>query len=675
MSEPVGRLVAVVMFALAAGVAAAADPQALGDLSIDELLELRVEKVTTASKYEQKVTRAPAAVTVVTADTIRKSGYRTLAQILGSIRGLYVSDDHNYSYVGVRGFLRPGDYNGRVLLLVDGHRMNENVYDGAYIARESMVNVDLIERVEFIRGPGSSVYGSNAVFGVINVITRRGRDMSGPELSAEAGSLDSWLAELNYGRRFDSGLDLALSASNYDSAGQRRLYYPEFDPRISGDPRAADDGIAVDADGEDAQSFYAAGRYADWTLALFASSREKDVPTASYGAAFNDNRFRTIDRRVYADLKHERALGPGLQLLARASWDRYTFYADYPLDYAAPGDPPDVVVNTDEGLGEWATAELQLTGRLWERHTLLAGFEYRDNFRQDQVNYDARAPDARLLDAPHSSRVLGLYGQGEFALAPWLALSVGARFDEYYGTVGDTLNPRLGLVLDPWASTTFKVLYGSAYRAPNTYEALYYPAQAAQPRLEPERIRTYEFVAEQYFGHRYQISASVYHYDLFDLVTQTTDANGAIIYRNVDETQGRGVELEGRAQFGRGLEASASATLQRTEDQRTGQELSTSPRRLGKLRLVAPLYRDRVSGALELQYLGSMRTLRDANTESALTADLNLSARGVAPGLDLSAGVRNLLDESYAYPGSEDHLQEAIPQDGRSFVVKTTWRF
>ena len=87
-----------------------------------------------AVKYEQKVTEAPASITVITADQIKKYGYRSFTQILDSVPGFFTANDRNYDYVGIRGFNRPGDYNSRVLLLIDNHRLNDAVYDQALSA-------------------------------------------------------------------------------------------------------------------------------------------------------------------------------------------------------------------------------------------------------------------------------------------------------------------------------------------------------------------------------------------------------------------------------------------------------------------------------------------------------------------------------------------------------------
>src|SRR5580658_10704078 len=156
--------------------AQASKPQDLTDMSLEQLSQMTVYS---ASKHEQSVSDAPSSVTIITADEIQRYGYRTLADILESVRGFYITYDRYQSYVGVRGFGRLGDWNSRVLLLIDGNRINDVVLGQALLGTEFPLDVDLIQRVEIVRGPSSSLYGAAAFFAVINVITRKGTDLRG----------------------------------------------------------------------------------------------------------------------------------------------------------------------------------------------------------------------------------------------------------------------------------------------------------------------------------------------------------------------------------------------------------------------------------------------------------------------------------------------------------------
>ena len=132
------------------------------------------------------------------------------------MRGFYVTNDRNYSYLGVRGFSRPGDYNARILLLIDGHRMNDNVFGSALLGTEFPLDIDLIDRIEIIRGPSSSLYGTSAFFAVINVITKRGERRSGASMSPAPGSFGSSRGRVSYGKGFASGAHVLLSGSAFE---------------------------------------------------------------------------------------------------------------------------------------------------------------------------------------------------------------------------------------------------------------------------------------------------------------------------------------------------------------------------------------------------------------------------------------------------------------------------
>ena len=233
-----------------------------------------------ASKHLQKLTQAPASVTIVSSDEIRKYGYRTLAGALRNVRRLYVTYDRNYAYGGMRGFNRPGDFSTRILLLVNGHRLNDNVYEQAFIGTDFPVDVDLIDRIEVIRGPSSSIYGTNAFFAVVNVITRQGRSLKGAQASAELASYGTLKGRVSYGAELKNGLDLTLSGTFYSSQGHERLYFPEFDSP------STHNGFAGNADDDEHHQFFGNLTYRDFTVRGVYPSRDKSIPTGSFDTIF-----------------------------------------------------------------------------------------------------------------------------------------------------------------------------------------------------------------------------------------------------------------------------------------------------------------------------------------------------------------------------------------------------
>ncbi|HYK89747.1 MAG TPA: TonB-dependent receptor [Acidobacteriota bacterium] len=652
----------------AAAVVPAAAQEETRDLTQIPIEELANLEVYSASKFLQKASDAPSSISIITADEIQRHGYRTFADVLRNVTGLYVTYDRNYSYIGARGFGRPGDYNSRILILIDGHRLNDNVDDGTDIGTDFPLDVDIIDRVEVVRGPGSSLYGTSAFFAVVNVITKRGRVFEGGEFAAAAASRGSYRGRLSVGERLRSGLEMLLSGSYYDSKGYRRLYYPEFDAPET------NNGIAQNADTDRAGSFFANVSYREVNFQAVFNSREKAIPTASFGTYFNDRRTRTKDERGYFDVKFEHAFKNGWDLLSRAYFDRYDYNGTYIYDNSETLEPQ-LVSNEDWQQGMWWGGEVQMSRPLGTRHHLTIGTEFRRNFRQDQGNYDA-SPDYFLYsnDHRHSSNS-ALFIQDEYSLSKHLILNGGIRYDRY-STFGGTTNPRLGLIYSPWEKTTVKALYGHAFRAPAAYELYYYGAgNKPNPYLRPETIHTTELVVERFLGPKFRIAGSAYYYRLDHLISQQTDpVDTWLIYSNTDEIRARGLEFEVEARGLYGIDGRLGYALQRATNQATSLRLSNSPEHLAHLNLAIPLFRGSTWAGTTLSYMSSRKTVTGGHTGGFFLADMTLLNRKLFRHAELSAGVYNLFDKRYADPGSEEHLQETILQDGRSFRVTLTYR-
>ncbi|MBI5639657.1 MAG: TonB-dependent receptor [Nitrospirae bacterium] len=640
----------------------------LTSLSLEALMDLPVYG---ASRFEQKASEAPSSVSIVTSDEIKKYGYRTIADILRSIRGFYVTYDRNYNYIGVRGFNRPGDYNTRILLLVDGHRMNDNLFNQASVGTDFPLDVDLIGRIEIIRGPGSSLYGDNAFFAIINIVTRGGSDLKGLEISGSLASHDTHSGGLNWGKRFSDDLNLILSSSVMDSKGRKRLFFQEFK-----DP-AFNNGVAEDSDYDRSYSFFAKLSFNEITIEGAYASRKKGIPTAPFGTVFNEPGNQTTDIRGFMDLKFRHTFENRLEAAARVYYDYYNYHGDYVYDFADPLNPLQRLINKDIGEGRWWGGEVLLTRNLSERHRISAGIELRNNEKQLQHTY-YESPYLNIFEDNRHSTIWSLYLQDEFHVSDKLILNGGVRYD-HYKTFGGTTNPRLAMIYNPHANMTFKLLYGEAFRAPNAYE-LYYDAveigQKSNPGLKPEKIRTYELVYEQYHGKQFRSSVTGFIYKIDNLISQTIDSSdGLLFFENKEDVKARGVEFELEGQWTSGLRGKISYAFVKTEDLQTGEEMSNSPRHLAKLNILLPLLGDKIFLGLEEQYGSRRKTLSGDDAKAIYVTNVTLFAKNIIKSLEVSGSIYNLFDYTYGDPGAEEHLQDIIEQDGRSFRLKLAYAF
>ena len=631
---------------------AGAQPLPLAGPDERTLLE-GVPSVFAASKYDQPLTEAPADVSIVTRAEIQRYGWRTLADVLRGVRGFLVTNDRNYAYAGVRGFARTGDYNGRILLTVDGHRVNDTIYDQALLGTEGPVDLDLVERVEIVRGAGSSLYGSNAFFGVINLVMRRGRDVGGVEAALLGGTQHTYGGRLTAGDRLGTHSEYLVSMTAGRTAGDSVFEIPEFG------------GAAYDSDADRWVKAFAQWRTGGFTLSGVFDTRTKTLPTAPFNSVFDDNRSQTTDTRAWIEGRYQGAVAGG-DLTARVAVDGYEYEGDMVQERV-----PDRV-NEDRSKATWWSGELTYARELHRDLTLVAGGEVQSDLRNRQENGDRTDERGRGVYAPYfyasdTTRYWALYAQGEWQIAPGWDATIGVRHD-HYSSFGGVTDPRLALIHRPTGDLTLKLIYGQAFRAPNDYELFYSDggvSQKASPDLQPERIRTTEALAEWRFAPQWRAVGAFYFNRISDLIsTVTDDGDGLLVNVNADSVIGRGLEaeVEGRTPFG--LDVFATVTTQ------LGELGIGVPRTQAKARLAQAFAGDRVVAAIETVFQSSRQTLAGTTLAGQALTNLALTAHKIWPDVRITGVVSNLFDVTLADPAGAEHRQDRIALPGRQFWLK-----
>src|SRR5579872_5382858 len=670
----------------------AQEPSNPAALSLRELLDT---KVYSASKYEQKVAEAPSSIVIITAEDIRKYGYRTLMDVLATLPGFYVVGHGSYSSLGVRGFSPPGDANSRILLLVNGHALNGNIDASAPLDRTFPIDMDLIDRIEIVRGPSSSLYGAGAFFAVVNVITKTGKD-AGVTLSGEGGSLGTYKQTAIYG--IDHKGTQALLSETYNLTN------------APGQLDSTEDPIGHASDRDQGRRLFALVSSHRFTFQAAVSDMQERNPTSTtWCGACHQTDSRAHNFRAYADLQYDHPIGNSAEFTARTYYDSSAYHGHYnDLRACSEASCHGSLYDHDLSHGDWAGAELKLTKRFLAGHRFTIGTEYRDNFRQDQHNWINGFNDTHdgplvtsmdFVNYDRTSHLLGIYGEAEFHILNKLILNLGVRNDRYNYVAAKT-SPRAALIYTPRASTTLKFLYGNGFRAPSFFE-MYYAvmANASAPLLRPETIRTEEVVLEQKLGKRTVLSASGFYNLIGNYIEQQTNiingGQGQLDFVN-SKASVKGLEVTLNSKLASKLEGKLSYTYQDATEPLSYSSLPDSPKHLAKVRLGIPFLHQLANGGIEAQYQSRSLVVYPVNALlppaelgnlkatgfSSPPVSLNLTVVNREPwrGFSFSAGAYNLVGRPLSDPMAgyfeQTHMVaggSVLPEDQRTFRIKITW--
>ncbi len=646
----------------------------------EELFALEDELVTTASRSAEPVRLAPASVTTISRAELDAFAFSTVAEALQGVRGLYQTDDRFYVSLGVRGFNRFGDYGNRLQVQLDGHVMNDDWIFSSYIGNDLATDVEHVESIEVVRGPGSALYGTGAFFGVVNLTTPKTIDHH-LRASFTLLDFDSGRLHLDGGHTFDSGV--LQGASFWVSAGASARPGRDLQQDAYIGTPWAPDGNAVDADAYNTGTVIAKGTWGDLTLEGSFHQRNRRIPTGTFGVVFGDQRNMGNDGRGFVELRYEPVLTDGVTLLSRAYVDGQGYEGHY--TYTDPAFSP----SFETFQAVWGGLETRVRFDLVDGLRATAGIEGQVHPFNHWFGKDEPAEEP-YLDQSNTFAYFSAYALADWAPFAFLHLHAGARFDGWLINVpeGDdpepaaflpSINPRLAAIWLPSDDDTVKLMMGRAYRIPSLYEL---SDQANgfsfkdNTEIGPETIYTgeleYRRRLPKLFGGDTTALATTYVNRVSDLLTYIVeDATNVEGVTNVaDPLWTLGLEGELRHQTAIGLLLAAQYSYQRTRlsDPFSDNLVPNSPEHTGAVTAIVPLtpLGDLKWANRAVFDLG--RIDRDGDlTDPFVVVDSTLSGRFTH--LRWAFGVRNALDSRYEHPVSDRLLAPRLLQDGRTLRI------
>ncbi|WP_263832165.1 TonB-dependent receptor plug domain-containing protein [Sulfurospirillum oryzae] len=618
-------------------------------IPLEELVET---KYIPASHIANQISNATSAVSIVTAQDIKDYGYRTLGDILSSMRGLSVSHDYEYSFLAGRGFSSPGEYAGRIIVLIDGYRADDSFYGQAYLGNDGILDVALIERVEYIPGGGSSGYSNGALLGAINIITKKGSDFDGTQVALGYGSYKSHQQRATVGERFENGADFLLSVSTFSTHGRDFSY----NDSILGTIEQKGDNA------EDNKRLLFKASYENFSLMAAYVKRNLNIPSYP-STAIDGDPLHGTDKNQFVRLKYDVDLSKNTKLSSSIWAGAYIYKTFDPTSWISYGDTYNGGINA-----RWNGGDVKLIGTWFDNHVLSLGTEYRHDYEWSWYDYYTNTT-TNEIEYPSSGEVnprktYSLYVYDDFSLTRTLSFNYGARYEN---SDNDThaLSPHAAVIWKPLNTTVLKLSAGKSNRQATPQDG----ANTNKVYTNPEKSRALEFVLEQKLGYETKLLGSLYRYHISDRIGSTI----------LPDIITRGAEIELEKHWNDGTRVRTSFTWQNAEEKDTGLTLVNAPSHIAKFNLSTPVLNEQVRMGLEMQYLGSRplyTATRDEYAPGYVLTNINLLAHHIAPNLDVNFLVHNVFDKNYGdviVPQFDNQM--LLKQSGRTFWLQLEYTF
>lgn len=647
----------------------------------EEMLFMEIPTIITAARKEQPLTDAPASIIVITENQLKDCGARTISDVLKTVQGVYtLPSERHIQKLYVRGIGSiDTSYNDKVLLMVDGIPYRDIFYGHASI--DEYLPLENIKRIEIVTGPGSALYGTNAFGGVINVLTKSVNDVNGTEASFGFGSADTKLYSIIHGQNSVSPKILVF-ARKYTTKGDGPEY--SYNHKLE----------SLQEDPADASAIQIKTSYNDFTLNLkyidfrHTYTTNPDIPET----AWDRNYFNY--KNYFLDAGYEKKLSDSIKFLVKTWWHYYDN-----LNFWQKTEPK-ITTFTVITSDMWCYKESQIAaiesqmniGWPSANQDIIIGgqYDYEEIVRVEDLEiYRAtgirRDPSEYWMN-PMNRNNAAVYFQDIYKPVDFIDITGGIRTDVHQ-VFGNSTNPRCGFVLRPLDRTTLKLLYGSAFRAPD-YRQRYVKTgdwTIGNEKLKPEHIETPEVELSYDFTKRITSKINFYKSRITDMIETQSVPGGKKYVNSENSLDVQGFEYAVKF-FYRMFDAYINYSYNETRDHLTEELLYGRPVNMANGGITYKVIENlRLNSTLS--YVGEIKrsdedkndydpkyTLGEKRPDLPGYFNLNLTGIVTSGNIEISCSVYNIFNQKqFVLDESPSNFDVELP--GRNVLVKASYKF
>ena len=668
------------------------------DLAESDIVSIFDDATEQVTQVKLNIDHTPSVVSVLNHAKMSALGLKTLFEVLSILPGVETSVNQlGIKKVVIRGFDNPITYTfDKALLIVDGVRIEMGIMGNSSFYLD--LPVDVIERVELLRGPGSALYGPGAFNGVINVITRQSSD-SGNGLFFSFGSDGYLMGGLR--QHYKIAKDTVLHADLYYQKNEKMVYAGERFIRSSVIDRYTLQPIPFEREPEsnevlDDYSLAFSLQHKQWTF----NARIKEN---KHGNFFGWDEYLELgtDKRakqqyLFAQIAYADRLTDGLAINAKFSYGYYKLDLDaqnYALIPSVRLRTPYVFSMNEKEQNFIFDTSMALSS--FDDHLFTAGLylqslqEISNSLDDDISPYGRRA----MFKNGVKRNIIGLHARDDMSIGDDLSAMIALRFDYYTKEKNLYPSAQVGLVYSANEMLNLKLNYGHAYRLPSwiqQYSIEYGPGDGMRegnPDINAETTDTFEAIAIFRYAHQHHLQGNIYYSIIDDVIDIYDDeVNDIDTYANQPSRSSYGIELDYSFLFGTQNCLNINFTYNKTtyvsvknQIEQTMPGVAQVMAKGSYLHYITPI----VSFSTLVKYIGkrpknhefdSSLSRENLDIDAYTTVDLTLNVT-TGHHWDIHASVKNLFDADIYYPSVYNRHPGGIPREGRNFLLQMEYGF